>query len=186
MKKRFAAPAAVSSALCAVALTLGGCTTPPRGLPVQADVDLSRYTGTWYEQARLPNTFQADCATDVMADYGLLPDGTLGITNQCRRSDGSTKIATAQGRVADSGEGRDPARLEVRFAPRWTSWLPMVWGDYWIIRLEDDYRYSLVGTPDRKYLWVLSRDRQADPAVVDELLQYAGTLGFPVEDVIRQ
>lgn len=186
MENRFAAPAAVLSALCVISLALGGCATSSRELPVQPGVDLSRYAGTWHEQARLPNRFQADCAGDVMADYGLRPDGTLGVTNQCRTRDGSMKVATAEGRMAGPEDRRDPARLEVRFAPEWTSWLPMVWGDYWIIRLEDDYRYSLVGTPDRKYLWVLSRDKQADPAVVDRLLQYAGTLGFPVESVIRQ
>ncbi len=61
----------------------------------------------------------------------------------------------------------------------------MVWGDYWIMRLQGDYQYSLVGTPDRNYLWVLSRDQEADESAVTDLLDYAGTLGFPVTQVIR-
>ena len=87
--------------------------------------------------------------------------------------------------MAQGATSGDPSKLEVRFAPEWISWLPLVWGDYWILRLEGDYQYSLVGTPDRDYLWVLSRKPQADPRVVDALLDYAGTLGFPVGQVTR-
>lgn len=165
--------------------TLAGCAASNADLPTQAGVDLKQYTGIWYEQARLPNRFQKGCAGDVRADYVLLPDGTLGVTNQCRTKDGGTEVAEGVGRLSKAADPRDPARLEVRFAPDWTSWLPMVWGDYWIIRLEGDYDYSLVGTPDRKYLWVLSREKQADPEVVSRLLDYAGTLAFPVAQVLR-
>lgn len=142
-----------------------------------------KYVGTWYEQARLPNSFQKDCTGEVRADYVLQAGNTIGVTNQCRTLDGSTKVANAQGRLSKAVSPPDPAKLEVRFAPKWTSWLPMVWGDYWIIKLEGDYQYSLVGTPDRKYLWVLSRDQQADKATVNTLLDYAGTLGFPITEV---
>lgn len=164
---------------------LTGCATTSTELPTQSQVDLKRYSGTWHEQARLPNRFQKDCAGDVSAEYVLNTDNTLMVTNRCRVEEGATKIATGEGRMARHGETRDPARLEVRFAPKWTSWLPMVWGDYWIIRVDDDYRYSLVGTPDRQYLWVLSREKIANQATVDELLDYARTLGFPVQKVIR-
>jgi apolipoprotein D and lipocalin family protein len=93
-------------------------------------------------------------------------------------------VAKAEGRLSKVADPRDPAKLEVRFAPKWTSWLPMVWGDSWILKLQGDYQYSLVGTPDRKYLWVLSRNKQADKAVVTELLDYAKTLDFPVDKVV--
>ena len=168
-----------------VAAILVGCASTPRELPTESDVDLERYAGTWYEQARLPNRFQKDCAGDVRADYTLNPDGTIQVVNQCSKEDGSTKRAEGIGRTAENGPMADTARLEVRFAPDWVGWLPMVWGDYWIIRLEGDYEYSLVGTPDRKYLWVLTRDEQADPKQVQALLDYAQTLGFPTEKVIR-
>jgi len=148
-------------------------------------VDLGKYAGTWYEQARLPNRFQRDCVSDVRAVYTSRAGDTIGVTNQCRTQDGSTKSAEAEGRLSRAADPRDPAKLEVRFAPKWTSWLPMVWGDYWILRVEGDYQYSLVGTPDRKYLWVLSRDKQADSAIVTKLLEYAGTLSFPIEQIIR-
>lgn len=164
--------------------SLIGCATPNNDLPTQANVDLNKYAGTWYEQARLPNRFQDECAGDVQADYTLRPDNTIEVINQCRKIDGSTEVAVGEGRMARAFEPRDPARLEVRFAPKWTSWLPMVWGDYWIMKLEGDYQYSLVGTPDRKYLWVLSRDKDASDAVVNQLLDYAEAHGFKVDNVI--
>ena len=169
----------------AVTAVLAACATTSRELPTQSGVSLERYAGTWYEQARLPNRFQKDCAGDVRADYTLNADGTIQVVNQCRKEDGSTQRAEGIGRLAERGPLADPSRLEVRFAPDWVSWVPMVWGDYWIIRLEGDYEYSLVGTPDRKYLWVLTRDEQADPRRVQALLEYAGTLGFKVDDVVR-
>lgn len=166
-------------------LVLAGCAGSNPGLPTQAGVDLKGYAGTWYEQARLPNRFQEDCVGDVRADYQLKPDNTISVTNQCRAKDGGTKVAKGEGRLSKAADPRDPAKLEVRFAPKWTSWLPMVWGDYWIMKLRGDYQYSLVGTPDRKYLWVLSRQQEADDSAVTELLDYAGTLGFPVAEIIR-
>lgn len=163
---------------------LAACATSNPNLPTQANVEVDKYAGTWYEQARLPNRFQKDCAGDVRADYVLRPDKTVSVTNQCRANDGGTKVAQGEARLSKAPNPPDPAKLEVRFAPKWTSWLPMVWGDYWIIKLDGNYQYSLVGTPDRKYLWVLSRDKQADKAVVTGLLAYAKTLGFPVDQVV--
>ncbi len=162
---------------------LAGCTASHPDMPTQSDVNLDKYAGTWYEQARLPNRFQEDCAGDVRADYVLNPDDTISVTNQCLAKDGGTMVAKGEGWLSASANPRDPAKLEVRFSPKWTSWLPMVWGDYWIMRLHGDYEYSLVGTPDRKYLWVLSRNQQADQTVVAELLDYAGALGFAVDIV---
>lgn len=163
---------------------IAGCATSSVNLPTQSGVDLNKYMGTWYEQARLPNRFQKDCAGDVQADYALNPDDTVSVTNQCRTSDGSTKVAKAEGRLSKSVDVTDPAILQVRFAPKWTSWLPMVWGDYWIMKIEGDYQHSLVGTPDRKYLWVLSRDKQADTTTVTSLLEYAQSQGFDTASVL--
>lgn len=164
---------------------LAACATPHKDLPTQQHVDLKKYAGTWYEQARLPNRFQDDCVGDVRADYALKSGNTISVTNQCRTAEGGLKVAEGEGRMSKAFTPADPSRLEVRFAPKWTSWLPAVWGDYWILRLEGDYQYSLVGTPDRKYLWVLSRDKEADDSVIDSLLDYAATLGFPVEEVTK-
>lgn len=167
---------------------LVGCTStkaPLPTLPTQTAVDLQKYAGTWYEQARLPNRFQKECADDVQADYILNPNNTIRVINRCKAADGSIKMVEGEGRLSASFKPSGTAKLEVRFAPKWTSWLPLVWGDYWILKLVGDYQYSLVGTPDRQYLWVLSRSKKADQKTVQQLVDYAGTLDFPVEKMIK-
>ena len=169
------------SASFLLVMLLAGCAQPNPDLVVQKDVDLSKYAGTWYEQARLPNRFQSKCAGDVQADYVLQGGSVLQVTNQCRLQDGSVEVAIGEGRLAG---GDSTSKLEVRFAPSWLSWLPMVWGDYWIIQLQDDYQYSLVGTPNREYLWVLSRDKEGNKAKVQALLEFAEEQGFDTSNVV--
>ncbi len=165
-------------------MPLMACTSSPADLATQKEVDLNKYMGTWYEQARLPNNFQRECVGDVQADYVMGQDKSIQVTNRCRAKDGSVKEALGEGRLNSSVNPEDPAILEVRFAPKWLSWFPMVWGDYWIMKLQGDYQYSLVGTPDRKYLWVLARDKTADQAVVKQLLDFAASQGFATDKVI--
>lgn len=176
MKKVFALP---------LVLALAACASSQADLATQDDVDLNKYMGTWYEQARLPNSFQRECAGDVQADYVMEANKSITVTNRCQSMEGGVKEAVGEGRLSTSASPIDPAILEVRFAPKWLSWFPMVWGDYWIMKLEGDYQYSLVGTPDRQYLWVLSRDKQADKNTVNELLDYAASQGFAVEKVVQ-
>ncbi len=133
-----------------------------QALEVVPSVDLSRYAGKWYEIARLPNRFQNKCAGEVTANYSQLEGGQLIVVNECRQKDGRITRAEGKARLADKSGPN--SKLEVRFAPAWLAWLPMVWGDYWIINLAPDYSYSVVGTPDRKYLWILSRKPQMELA----------------------
>lgn len=167
-----------------VLVAVVACTQSTRqdSLPTQADVDLKQYAGTWYEQARLPNRFEDHCVGQARADYELTAPNRLQVVNRCEDENGEIDAAIGEGRVASSSHP-DPAKLEISFAPAWTSWLPTTWGDYWII--STDYEYSLVGTPDRKYLWVLARKRQASPQRVTELLNRAAQLGFDITAVIR-
>lgn len=145
-------------------------------------VDLEKYTGEWYEQARFPNRFQRQCAGDVQAIYALRADGRIDVTNRCRRSDGDTAEARGVARVVDEVTA---AKLKVRFAPAVLSFLPFVWGDYWVIGLADDYSWAVVGTPDRDYLWVLSRDRTLDATAYAAALETAGQNGFDLTRLER-
>ena len=111
---------------------------PVRTVPF---VDLDRYAGDWFEIARFPNRFQRQCVGDVRASYARRPDGRLDVVNRCRTADGQTE-ARGVARIVDE---RTFARLKVRFAPAWLSWLPLVWGDYWIIGLAADYSWAVVG-----------------------------------------
>ncbi|KAF1024062.1 MAG: Outer membrane lipoprotein Blc [Paracidovorax wautersii] len=154
-------------------------------LPVVADVDLARFCGTWYEQARLPNRFQRYGDGQVSAHYSLRRDGAVQVLNRFVGQDGH--VEAVQGvarRLAVPGVHR-PGRLGVRFASAWLSWLPAVWHDHWVIQLDEDYQHVLIGSPDRRCLWVLSRRPRLQAAVVRDLLGYAGVLGFPVRRVIK-
>jgi apolipoprotein D and lipocalin family protein len=133
-------------------------------LQTVAAVDLQRYMGTWHEIARYPNRFQRQCMADTTATYRLLEDGGVEVLNRCRKADG--RMDQALGRAVQSGGPQSP-RLQVRFAPSWLSFLPMVWGDYWIVALEADYRWVIVSEPARQYLWVLART----PALPEEDLR---------------
>ncbi|CAN7625984.1 lipocalin family protein [Variovorax sp. LjRoot84] len=152
-------------------------------LQVVAPVDLQRYAGLWHEQARLPNRFQKQSAGPATAEYTLLGDGQMEVRNRCILDDGSFDEAVGVARVAPVAGQPGAGRLEVRFAPEWLGWLPAVWGDYWILKLDRDYQVALVGTPDRKYLWVLSRAPRLDDAALDAELDYARSLGFDVDKV---
>jgi len=148
-------------------------TAPP---PTVNSVDLERYSGLWYEIARYPNSFEKDC-TGVTAEYGLNADGTVSVTNTCYKGslNGEKDVAEGTARVV---EGSNNTKLKVKFAP---DWVPFASGDYWVLALEPDYSAVLVGSPDGKYLWILSRTAQLDPAVLDGLKQRAEALGYATE-----
>ncbi len=116
-------------------------------------VDLNRYAGEWFEIARFPNRFQRKCDGDVRASYARRADGRIDVVNRCRTANGQTE-ARGVARIVDE---QTHAKLKVRFAPAWLSWLPPVWGDYWIIGLAPDYSWAVVGSPGREYLWILAR-----------------------------
>lgn len=138
-----------------------------RPLATIPSLDAKRYMGTWYEIAKFPNDFQKKCAGFTTATYSLREDGRVDVVNRCRRADGSTDTASG---VARQLGGATSPKLEVRFAPAIVSWLPMVWGDYWVIDLDPAYQLAAVSEPKREYLWILSRTPKVDPVAYDALL----------------
>ena len=142
-------------------------------------VDLNRYIGRWYEIARLPNRFQDDCTGDVTAHYSMVEDGKLRVVNECRKAGG--KLMSAEGAARRTG----PAKLEVRFAPAWLSFLPAVWGDYWVIDLAEDYSWAVVGEPARKYFWVLARLPRIDEEVLRGIIERAEAQGYELSPMVR-
>lgn len=152
--------------------------------PVQtvAAVDLPRYLGDWFEVARLPNRFQTECVAHVRATYVQRTDGRLDVINRCDTANGDTIQAQGLAIVADA---KTFAKLKVRFAPAFLSFLPMVWGDYWILGLARDYSWAVVGSPDRKYLWILSRTPVLPAPSYGEAVTVAGKNGFAVNQLIR-
>ncbi len=142
--------------------------------PIDA-LDVPRYMGRWFEIAKYPNWFQLHCVANTSAEYRLLPDGTVEVINQCKRKDGSKEQAIGSARQI--GKPTSP-KLEVRFAPQWTSFLPFVWGDYWVIDLDADYQLAAVSEPLREHLWVLSRTPEVDPVAYESLLHRLREKGF--------
>lgn len=151
-------------------------------LETVAEVDLKRYAGKWYEVARLPNSFEKKCAGNVTAEYKLLDDGNIEVVNTCKETNGELSVAVGKARVKDE---KTNSKLKVRFAPAFLSFLPFVWGDYWIIELGENYDYAVVASPDRKYFWVLSRTPEIEETRLREILQRANEKGFEMDKVIR-
>jgi apolipoprotein D and lipocalin family protein len=135
-------------------------------LPVET-VDLTRYTGLWYEIARLPNPFQKQCKTHTTAFYSLRKDGKVDVINRCRRADGTYIEARGLAKIQDPATC---AVLKVSFVR--ILGLSLFWGDYWIIGLDDAYQWAIVGEPSRKYGWVLGRN----PVMEEETWETIETL----------
>jgi len=146
---------------------------PP--LETVPQVDLNRYLGTWYEIATIPQSFQRGC-TATTATYSLRKDGEVDVVNRCRKDslDGPEKIARGRARATDSTN----AKLQVTFF--WP-----FWGDYWIIQLGDQYEYSVVGHPNRGYLWILSRTPAMDPARYEAILSKLKEQGYDTSRLVR-
>ncbi len=152
-------------------------------LEVVPSVDLSRYAGTWYEIARLPFKYQSQCVGNVTATYVLLDDGTIKVVNRCRKQ--NREVDEAVGLAKLASDGGPNTKLKVRFAPAILSFLPFVWGDYWIIDLASDYSYAVVGEPNRKYLWVLSRTPVMGEITLQGILDRAKQKGYDLTSLIR-
>jgi len=146
---------------------------PPQ---VVKQVDLQRYLGVWYEIARYPNRFERDCVA-ATATYSLRDDGKIDVLNQCRHKtlDGKPKAVKGKAWIVDPVTN---AKLKVSFFWPFS-------GDYWIIDLDDDYRYAVVGHPERKYLWILSRTPQMDEETYTSILTRLRTQGYDPAKLIR-
>ncbi len=142
-------------------------------LEVVPHVELSKYLGKWYEIAHLPAKFQEGC-DETTATYTLLENGNISVLNECKKN-GKIKRAKGKAKVVDKTTG---AKLKVTFF--WP-----FYGDYWIIKLGDNYDYSVVGTPDRKFLWILSRTPQMKSQLYSDLTEFAKSKGFEVDKLIK-
>jgi len=145
-------------------------------LEVVESVDLDRYLGTWYEIASYPAWFQKGC-TAVTAQYSLRDDGLIRVVNSCNKGslDGKLKQSTGRAKVVD---GSSNAKLKVSF-------FGPFWGDYWIIDLDPEYRWAVVGVPSRKYLWILSRTRSMDEALYQEISGRLQAKGYDKARLVR-
>ncbi len=170
---------AMLSALTTAMLASAPARAAVTNAPVTS-LDLQRYAGQWHEIAHLPMFFQRQCVDRITATYTANPDGSIAVHNACRTKGG--EMDSSDG-VAKRVSGQ-PGALKVRFAPRILTWLPWVWADYWVVELDPDYRWAVVGGPGRKYLWVLSRAPSMDAQLFEQILERARERGYPVEKLV--
>jgi apolipoprotein D and lipocalin family protein len=159
-------------ATSALFVALLACRSPGPPLEVVDEIDLDRYLGRWYEIASFPQRFQAGCVATT-ATYARREDDRIRVENACRdgRFDGDLRRVVGVAWVTDPAESQ--AKLEVQF------FWPLR-GDYWVIELDPDYRWAVVGHPSRDYLWILARDRSLDPDVYGALLERIASHGYDV------
>ena len=149
--------------------------SPSKDLPTVDVVDIERYAGLWYEIARLPNSFEKNL-TCVTANYTLLKKGKIEVLNKgYSTKKGAFKSSRGRAWVPDD---KYPGRLKVSF------FWPFA-GNYYIISLDKDYQYALVGDPSREYLWILSRSQDLDDSVYSRLIKTARENGFDTDQLIR-
>lgn len=144
------------------------------------NIDLNRYLGTWFEICRLPLKWEDADASDITATYRLEPDGEIRVENRCINKDGQPDRAIG---VAVPYGGSN-AKLKVSFLPEYLRWIPFTQGDYWVLAIAPDYSVALVGTPDRKHLWLLSRTPSLPTDVVEDYLAVGRSQGFDLDLLI--
>jgi apolipoprotein D and lipocalin family protein len=160
-----------SAAAAGLVALLAACSTSNEAnlapMPVVANVDVDKYLGTWHQVAWIPNSFQGDCASETKATY-MLDGKDLRVQNQCKDAAGKTTEAIG---IAKIVEGSNNAKLRVSF-------FRPFYGNYWVLALDPDYKWVLVGEPKRKFGWVLARDTKLDPATLNQILDRAVALGY--------
>lgn len=144
-------------------------------------LDVPRYMGKWYEIARYPNWFQKKCVSDSSAEYSMRTDGRVQVVNRCLLGNGDVKEAIGTARQIG---GSTSAKLKVSFVPPWLSFIPAVWGDYWVIDLDSQYQLVAVSEPSRNYLWILARTPTIEKKTFDAMLDRLKSRGFESDKLI--
>lgn len=157
-------------------LTLSSCSTSFLALDAVEEFDINKYMGKWYEIARLPNTLEEGMEENTVS-YSFADDGSILVVNEGRLTEDKSKIKQVRGK-AWVPDPHQPAKLKVSF------FWPFA-GDYWVLKVDKDYTYSLMGEPSGEYLWILSRESTLDSSIIRELKDYAGRLGFPVKKMVN-
>ena len=140
---------------------------------VVEDVDLSRYIGRWYEIALIPVWFQKECAGGTTAEYTLVKDGVVSVVNKCCTKDGKVREAKGCAWVVDK---KTPAKLKVSFFSLFGFWLFA--GHYWIIDLDPEYQYAVIGHPSRDLGWILSRTPKLPEEVFKSIAERLEANGY--------
>lgn len=133
-------------------------------------VDINRYLGRWYQYAYIPNSFQPKDAALSTADYSLDSKGKIVVVNTSYKDKAGTQVHK---QVSGTASAVDNTFSKLRVSFFWP-----FYGDYWIVKLDKDYQYSVVSDRKQKYLWILSRKPKLDQASYNEILQFLDKGGW--------
>ena len=165
------------SALCSM-LLIGTLTAAPAFAlelrPVDS-FDLAKYLGTWHEIASIPQFFQRKCVRDTVANYSSGEDGLIRVDNVCTRDNGARERVHGRARPSDLGVA---SKLEVTFLDVFGEYRFWVAADYWIIALDPNYRWAVVGHPSHRFGWVLARDPLLPPVALAEIIGRVKSQGY--------
>lgn len=146
-------------------------------MEVVMGLDLKRYMGRWYEIASFPSRFQPKNGVNTRATYTLNENGAVHVLNETW-TDG--KRGYIEGTAYKANPNSDEAKLKVKFyVPPFLPIIPVV-GDYWVLYIDQDYTYALIGEPSRKYLWILCRQTHLDDEIYNQLVEKAKEEGYDV------
>ncbi|QOY52508.1 lipocalin family protein [Candidatus Sulfurimonas baltica] len=149
-------------------LLFAGCSNHTKSLTTVDEVNLNRYLGTWYEIARFEHWFEKGCS-NVTANYSLKDNGDIKVINKCMKEDNQYKESIGTAYTTD----KTNSKLKVSF-------FKPFYGDYWILDLDENYQYALIGDPSRKYMWILARDSKIDNTTKNKVLNKASSLDFDI------
>jgi len=152
--------------------SMTGCSKPYPPLNTVKKVDLQKYAGTWYEIARYEHYFEKGCR-DVSATYTLKEDGDIKVINRCTKEEADKNEVVGVAYATDESN----SKLKVSF-------FRPFYGDYWIIMLDDEYRYAVIGDPSREYLWILSRTPTLDEDIKNTILKRLPEMGYSADPLI--
>jgi apolipoprotein D and lipocalin family protein len=156
----------------------GSCTSKNENsmdlTPVK-NLDLNKYMGTWYEIARYDHSFERGLV-GVTADYALRPDGKITVINQGYEGSLNGKLSRAKGK-AKQPDPNEPGKLKVAF-------FLFFFADYYILELDKEYQWALIGSSSDKYLWILSRTPKLDPDTMELILNLARDRGYDTDKLI--
>ena len=144
---------------------------------VVKELNLEKYLGTWYEIAHYDHRFERDLV-GVTAEYSIREDGKIKVVNSGYKGSLSGKFSTATGKAKIPDPLNDPAKLKVSFF-----WF--FYGDYYVLELDKNYQWAIIGSSSDKYLWILSRTPQVDEGVYNTLLEKIEKRGYEISDLIK-
>ena len=159
-------------------LILIGCASGQKGTAMKTvdHVNIDRYTETWYEIARFPHSFERNLAT-VTAAYKLKQNGNVSVVNKGFKYslDGKEQTAKAFAKIPNPNM---PGRLKVYFFWPFGT-------DYFILDLDPNYQWALVGSGSPNFLWILNRTPQMNDELYNEIVGKAKGLGYDTDKLER-